>query len=696
LVFSDYSLLWSRPFHFNALSSKTAKTTTWIWNLHSSAHDYSEQSSTQAILARKVFSSNIAHLGFVFLFLSAFHFDGAYFSNYLAWTKDPNNCTPSAHVLWALVGQDLLNQDVGAYFQGIQTTSGVFNLWRAEGLITHLDLKYASTGSLFGVGLFLILGYYYMHCSYASSFTTTVRITYHYLILLGLGSLAWSGHCIHIGIPSNCLLDSGIDPAVIPCPSDLMLNPPIYKDTLSDIIPLGQELQQSLFERLLNPSVCCIELGIVLDHHVYVFVVLVISGSILSLAFSTKVMKNFYLNTNSQMFSISINLFLLGLSSLIHAYHSYALPVYPYLSPDFPSVLSLIYHHIILAGFLIVGSASHLSMFVIRDWALTKDNAFLILLFSSRDLILGCLVYIVIVLGFHSFGIYIHNDTLSALGRQEDMFQDHSIQLKPFFANLAYSCFRVLAVDSSNIIFSDKKVALISQELGTADLMVDHIHAFTCHTTSLVMLKGILYARGSRLLSAKLELGWIYPCDGPGRGGTCQISPYDHVYLAAFWAYNCISVVLFHCFWKQISDIWGSVLMLNHESDRYLSCKHLTGGEFSIHATTINGWLRNLLWSGSSQAIQSYGTTISEFGLIFIGSHFIWSFSLMFLFSGRGYWQEYIESIVWSHLKVKIINLIKPRALSISQGRSVGLVHYLVGGIGCTFSFVLSRIITLA
>uniref|UniRef100_A0A251VES0 Putative photosystem I PsaA/PsaB n=1 Tax=Helianthus annuus TaxID=4232 RepID=A0A251VES0_HELAN len=28
---------------------------------------------------------------------------------------------------------------------------------------------------------------------------------------------------------------------------------------------------------------------------------------------------------------------------------------------------------------------------------------------------------------------------------------------------------------------------------------------------------------------------------------------------------------------------------------------------------------------------------------------FVWAFSLMFLFSGRGYWQELIESIVWAH-----------------------------------------------
>jgi photosystem I P700 chlorophyll a apoprotein A1 len=37
----------------------------------------------------------------------------------------------------------------------------------------------------------------------------------------------------------------------------------------------------------------------------------------------------------------------------------------------------------------------------------------------------------------------------------------------------------------------------------------------------------------------------------------------------------------------------------------------------------------------------------------------------MFLFSGRGYWQELIESILWSHNKLKVVRL--PRALSITQ-----------------------------
>ena len=35
-----------------------------------------------------------------------------------------------------------------------------------------------------------------------------------------------------------------------------------------------------------------------------------------------------------------------------------------------------------------------------------------------------------------------------------------------------------------------------------------------------------------------------------------------------------------------------------------------------------------------------------------------------------------IESILWSHHKLKIIPHIQPTALSISQGRAVGLIHY--------------------
>jgi photosystem I P700 chlorophyll a apoprotein A1 len=145
--------------------------------------------------------------------------------------------------------------------------------------------------------------------------------------------------------------------------------------------------------------------------------------------------------------------------------------------------------------------------------------------------------------------------------------------------------------------------------------------------------------------------------------------------------YNSLSTI-FHFSWKMQSDVWGTV--------NASGISHITGGNFAQSANTING-LRDL-WAQSSQVIQSYGSALSAYGLIFLGAHFIWAFSLMFLFSGRGYWQELIESIVWAHnkLKVQLFNL-----LSITQGRAVGVAHYLLGGIATTWAFFEARIISV-
>ena len=180
------------------------------------------------------------------------------------------------------------------------------------------------------------------------------------------------------------------------------------------------------------------------------------------------------------------------------------------------------------------------------------------------------------------------------------------------------------------------------------------------------------------MIPDKASLGFRFPCDGPGRGGTCQVSSWDHVFLALFWMYNCLSIVIFHFSWKMQSDVWG-----------------LTGGNFSQSAITINGWLRDFLWAQSSQVLTSYGSAISMYGLMFLGAHFIWAFSLMFLFSGRGYWQELFESIVWAHNKLKVAPTIQPRALSITQGRAVGVTHFLVGGIATTWAFFHARLFGL-
>ena len=56
------------------------------------------------------------------------------------------------------------------------------------------------------------------------------------------------------------------------------------------------------------------------------------------------------------------------------------------------------------------------------------------------------------------------------------------------------------------------------------------------------------------------------------------------------------------------SDVWGSI------SDQAV-VTHITGGNFAQSSITINGWLREFLWAQASQVIQSYGSSLSAYGL---------------------------------------------------------------------------------
>jgi len=724
---------WAKPGHFSRTLAKGPKTTTWIWNLHADAHDFDLQAKSLEDVSRKIFSAHFGQLAIIFLWIGGMHFHGAYFSNYTAWLMNPLQIKPSAQSVWPIVGQEILNADVGGNFQGIQITSGFFQIWRAEGVTTQQQLYCIALGSLVMSGLMLFAGWFHYHKAAPKLewFQNAESMLNHHLSgLLGLGSLAWAGHEIHIGNPINKLLDSGMDPKDLPDPHELLLNrefiSTLYPSFKEGLVPFftGDWAKYSdilTFKGGLNPTTASLWLTDVAHHHLAIAVLFIVAGHMYRTNFgighSMKEIleahkgpftgnghKGLYeVLTTSWHAQLAINLAMLGSLTIIIAHHMYAMPPYPYIAIDYPTQLSLFTHHMWIGGFCVVGGAAHGAIFMVRDYDATLNyNNLLDRVIRHRDAIISHLNWVCIFLGFHSFGLYIHNDTMQALGRPQDMFGDKAIALQPIFAQWIQNLHTAApgttspnALATASYIFGGdpvvlgSKVALVPMKLGTADFMVHHIHAFTIHVTVLILLKGVLYARNSRLIPDKSNLGFRFPCDGPGRGGTCQVSGWDHVFLGLFWMYNSISIVIFHFSWKMQSDIWGSVTPEG-------AISHITGGNFAASATTINGWLRDFLWSQASQVIQSYGSALSAYGLIFLGAHFIWAFSLMFLFSGRGYWQELIESIVWAHNKLKVAPAIQPRALSITQGRAVGLAHYLLGGIGTTWAFFLARIISVS
>lgn len=722
---------WGKPGHFDRSLAKGPKTTTWIWNLHANAHDFDSHTSDLEDVSRKIFSAHFGHLAVVFVWLSGMYFHGARFSNYEAWLADPTAIKPSAQVVWPIVGQGILNADVGGGFHGIQITSGLFYLWRASGFTNSYQLYVTAIGGLVMAGLMLFAGWFHYHKSAPKLewFQNVESMMNHHLaVLLGCGSLGWTGHLIHVSLPVNKLLDSGVAPGDIPLPHEFFDASkmaelfPSFAEGIKPFFTLNWGVYSDFltFKGGLNPTTGSLWLTDVAHHHLAIAVLFIIAGHMYRTNFgighSMKEIleahkgpltgeghKGLYeILTTSWHAQLAVNLAMVGSLSIIVAHHMYAMPPYPYMATDYGTQLSLFTHHVWIGGFLIVGAGAHAAIFMVRDYDPAKNvNNLLDRVIRHRDAIISHLNWVCIWLGFHSFGLYIHNDTMRALGRPQDMFSDSAIQLQPIFAqwlqNLHFAApggTAPLAGSTASVAFGGDvvavggKVAMMPIALGTADFMVHHIHAFTIHVTVLILLKGFLYARSSRLIPDKSELGFRFPCDGPGRGGTCQVSAWDHVFLGLFWMYNSLSIVIFHFSWKMQSDVWGTVA-----PDGTVS--HITNGNFAQSAITINGWLRDFLWAQAANVINSYGSALSAYGIMFLAGHFIFAFSLMFLFSGRGYWQELIESIVWAHNKLNVAPAIQPRALSITQGRAVGVAHYLLGGIVTTWAFFLARTLSV-
>ena len=139
---------WAKPGHFSRTFAKGPTTTTWIWNLHADAHDFDTQTSDLQEISRKVFSAHFGQLGIILIWLSGIYFHGARFSNYEAWLIDPTHIKPSAQVVWPVVCQGILNGDVGGGFQGVQITSGLFQVWRARGITSELQLYSTAIGGI--------------------------------------------------------------------------------------------------------------------------------------------------------------------------------------------------------------------------------------------------------------------------------------------------------------------------------------------------------------------------------------------------------------------------------------------------------------------------------------------------------------------------------------------------------------------
>ncbi|KAF3635479.1 Photosystem I chlorophyll a apoprotein A1 [Capsicum annuum] len=186
---------WARPSHFSRTIAKGPDTTTWICNLHADAHYFDSHTSDLEEISRKVFSAHFSQLSIIFLSLSGLYFHDARFSNYEEWLSDPTHIGLSAQ--------------------------------RASGITSELQLYCSAIGALVFAAFILFAGWFHYHkaAPKLAWFQDVESMLNHHLAgLLGLGSLSWVRHQVHVSLLINQFLNTGVDPKEIPLPHEFIFN----------------------------------------------------------------------------------------------------------------------------------------------------------------------------------------------------------------------------------------------------------------------------------------------------------------------------------------------------------------------------------------------------------------------------------------------------------------------------------------
>ena len=699
-------------------------TTRRIWYGIATAHDFeSHDGMTEEKLYQKLFSTHFGHLAIIFLWASGSLFHVAWQGNFEQWILDPLNIKPIAHAIWdPQFGKGAVDAftQAGASYPVDIAYSGVYHWWYTIGMRTNQDLYSGSIGLLIFSAVLLFAGWLHLQPKFRPSLAwfknNESRLNHHLSGLFGVSSLAWTGHLVHVAIPESRGQHVGWDNFMTTLPHPAGLTPfftgnwGVYAqnpDGMNQVFnsPTGAGTAILTFLGGFHPQTESLWLTDMAHHHLAIAVIFIIAGHMYKTNFGIGHSMREILNAhkppsgklgaghtgifdtvnNSLHFQLGLALASLGVVTSVVAQHMYAMPPYAFMAKDFTTTAALYTHHQYIAGFLMVGAFAHGAIFFVRDYdpEANKNNV-LARVLDHKEAIISHLSWASLFLGFHTLGLYVHNDVVVAFGTPEKQ-----ILVEPVFAQWVQAAsgkalygFGTLLSDPSSLaslsgaaylpgwmtaINSDSNSLFLS--IGPGDFLVHHAIALGLHTTTLILVKGALDARGSKLMPDKKDFGYAFPCDGPGRGGTCDVSAWDSFYLSMFWMLNTIGWVTFYWHWKHLS-IWSDNVAQFNESSTYLM-----------------GWLRDYLWQYSAPLINGYnpyGTNnLSVWAWIFLFGHLVWATGFMFLISWRGYWQELIETLVWAHERTPLANLVrwkdKPVALSIVQGRLVGLAHFTIG-----------------
>jgi photosystem I P700 chlorophyll a apoprotein A1 len=219
-----------------------------------------------------------------------------------------------------------------------------------------LQIYCVAIGALIFAALMLFNGWFHYHkaAPKLAWFQDVESMLNHHLAgLLGLGSLGWARHQIHVSLPIDQLLYIGVDPKEIPLPHEFILNHDIlaqlYPSFAKGLTPFftlnwSEYLDFLTFRGGLNPVTGGMWLTNTAHHHLAIAVLFLIVGHMYKTnwiighnlkdileahkgPFTWEGHKGLYeILTTSWHAQLAINIAILGSLTIVVAHHMYSMP----------------------------------------------------------------------------------------------------------------------------------------------------------------------------------------------------------------------------------------------------------------------------------------------------------------------------------------------------------------------------------
>ncbi|KAI3858771.1 hypothetical protein MKX03_033724 [Papaver bracteatum] len=476
-------------------------TTRRIWFGITTAHEFeSHDDITEKRLYQNIFASHFGQLAIIFLWTSGNLFHVAWQGNFESWVKDPLHVRPIVHAIWDPHFRGALRAVNIAY-------SSVYQWWCTIGIRTNEDLY---------TGLYLQRKW---KPSVSWFKNVESRLNHHFSGLFGVSSLAWTGHLVHVSIPGS-RGSTGI----------FMLKNPILIVIFGTAQGAGNAILTLLGGFLTQTQ--SLWLTDMVHHHLAIAFVFLVAGHMYRNNFGIghsmkdlleahippggrlgRVHKGLYDTINNSIhFQLGLALSSLRVITSLVSQHMYYLPAYAFIAQDFTNQAALYTYHQYIAGFIMTWAFAHGAIFFIRDYnpEQNEDNV-LERMLDHKKAIKSHLSWVSLFLGFHTLGLYVHNDVMLAFGTPEKQ-----ILIEPIFSQWIQSAhgkisygFDVLLSSTNGPAFNasqsiwlpgwlnaiNKNSNSLFLTIGPGDFLVHHAIALGLHTTTLILVKGSLDAR---------------------------------------------------------------------------------------------------------------------------------------------------------------------------------------------------------